>query len=879
MLLVYDTSTDVTAAVKQGTVSISDTMGSRRALATFRTIGTKIDHGRSVYIYEALSIRQSSSSGTDVLYVDDTYPDTEKWRAGDEILVDIKGVDQMKYTIDSVDHAARTITLTENLASNVTKGTTKVGRLIFGGVTLNVPDEEIGPLSGVFEYGVRCADWSNLYDRKAVTSQFENKYPREILGRVVYGFCANDTSLDLETFEAAWTASGQANAMADETTDRLQGSKSQKTSTSGVGTGIWTKTISSKDLSSYTNLRLWWKVAAGEGVKMTSLKVRVGDDASNYFEFSLSNIGTQFEDCWNFDSMILGEHDAVVGTPDLSDVTWIQIRVGCSSAIAANSLFFDHLHATTGSFTLQNTVRGDTKFLDVRAAYKKPSVLTDELAKQGSLFWYIDIERDLHLFSSADVMAPFSLDDTSQNYSNLELENDISKLRNRQVVKGGDAPGVSLYTQNTTGDGARTSFTLDYKPKTLTMTVAGVPQDLGVEGFVDESTVEWIYNFEEKIIRKTASGATPADGDAIVFTYYPYFPIRVAVTSPSSIAAMQALTGGDGVYDGPLINDPSISSVEDARARGRAELELYANAVRTITFETDIDGLRAGQTLEVTDTQRSISAEEFLIQSVRYKQQFGDRFKYTVTASTTIFGLIEFIQMLLKRASALTVSPSELVDTILTLDETITLADVITPTALDKTVYAGIKKKKTFDFVGLSGSVTADGTVDNGKQWYADFIDSETGTVQFATSNHNNNAELRLTATTGGGTKEVQARTVNRFDAVPSTLYTVAAWIEIQAALTNIGTNGGFKMVVKEWAAKTGGSALATNTIFSEKTAVQDFAKVSSTFTSHASTAWISVEISILAASGTARIADVILTPSTTETATLAAVADFCQAV
>lgn len=52
---------------------------------------------------------------------------------------------------------------------------------------------------------------------------------REIIGRLVYDFCANDSQLVLETFEAARTQSGVAEAMTDETTDRITGLKSQKT--------------------------------------------------------------------------------------------------------------------------------------------------------------------------------------------------------------------------------------------------------------------------------------------------------------------------------------------------------------------------------------------------------------------------------------------------------------------------------------------------------------------------------------------------------------------------------------------------------------------------------------------------------------------------
>jgi len=47
---------------------------------------------------------------------------SEKFRSGDEILINIKESDQFIATIDSVDYTAKTITLTENVAANVLKG-------------------------------------------------------------------------------------------------------------------------------------------------------------------------------------------------------------------------------------------------------------------------------------------------------------------------------------------------------------------------------------------------------------------------------------------------------------------------------------------------------------------------------------------------------------------------------------------------------------------------------------------------------------------------------------------------------------------------------------------------------------------------------------
>jgi len=44
-------------------------------------------------------------------------------------------------------------------------------------------------------------------------------------------------------------------------------------------------------------------------------------------------------------------------------------------------------------------------------------------------------------------------------------------LRNRQVVRGGEAASSVLYEQIEVADGQQTSFKLDYKPKDITVEV------------------------------------------------------------------------------------------------------------------------------------------------------------------------------------------------------------------------------------------------------------------------------------------------------------------------------------------------------------------------------------------------------------------------
>ena len=55
-----------------------------------------------------------------------------------------------------------------------------------------------------------------------------------MLGRILYGFVANDSETTLDLFESAWTQSGVALAMTADASDKIQGTNSMKTGTSGA---------------------------------------------------------------------------------------------------------------------------------------------------------------------------------------------------------------------------------------------------------------------------------------------------------------------------------------------------------------------------------------------------------------------------------------------------------------------------------------------------------------------------------------------------------------------------------------------------------------------------------------------------------------------
>ncbi len=88
-----------------------------------------------------------------------------------------------------------------------------------------------------------------------------------------------------------------------------------------------------------------------------------------------------------------------------------------------------------------------------------------------------------------------------------------------------------------------------------------------------------------------------------------------------------------------------------------------------------------------------------------------------------MFGLIEFFQLLLKKTNELTINDSEIVDILVTQDETITMTDNMETTVQDAEAKIALLLKKSYTFVNETGSRTDDGYVDEtAKQRYAEFV-------------------------------------------------------------------------------------------------------------------------------------------------------------
>jgi len=956
MLRIYGAGVDVTQYVEYGSVKIVEQLNNRANTCNFDVNDYKLSEGQTIKIYEYMELVAQANSWQAILKVNDTYEYYQIYKDGQELLLDFEWSDPVYVTILSIDHTTKEITLTANLATTYPVGTF-VGRLVFAGTIDRNPDEEIWH-TWKFAYSITVSDWIAMFNRQVVVETFENQYMREIFGRSIYEFCANDDEVTLDDFQSARSQGGVWLAMSNDTTDKIQGTNSQQTGTSGAGTATWTKTLGATvDISNMTDVRLWHKTSELYGASVTSLKYRVGNDSSNYYEWESIRVGAINEDCWNFENFKLIRPDVVVGTVNLATVDRLQIEVVCTGAIPTGNLHFDISQATAGGITLKNTIRGDRKFIDVRVQYKKPSVLFEDITKLQGIFWYVDYDRDINVFANNAKPAPYNLDDTSKNYNDLSISADISMLKNRQVVRGGEAPMLFDYTQDSENDGLVESWRLDYKPKDLEIYVAyqdknitaatwaagiatitsnshwysngdevaitdllpnwynwsyiiqnallntfdvqiavnpwayvsggkvGIFQQktVGIENIDDPLLFDYLFNFNEKTVLRASDDILPK-WSVFRRRYKPYQPIRVRVSNPASIAAMLALTGGNGVFDWNLITDTSILTYEEARTRARAEVNAYGNPTISADFVTEQCGLKAGQVIHITDTSRGIDTD-FLIQKISRKSKKGAISLYTVQCASTMFGLIEFFQLLLKRTSNLLIDIQELVDIVINDDETISITDAVNTLVQTNVFTAASKLIKWVDFTYNSWSrphtdgnwpvINNNENRDNKRS--AQFNSSAQGEVGFdASTNYNVGDSLYIDGTTMGAGKTIKAIS----DPMPITPWVdhdVTRWVE---NLLVGGTTGGLgiNLLIKEYVNRYDTVPVASHTLMSNYTDKHDFKNMSATFTADPTSNYIRFEFVLNESTGKISLGEIRIIPDTVESQTQPGIASFSEA-
>ncbi len=381
---------------------------------------------------------------------------------------------------------------------------------------------------------------------------------------------------------------------------------------------------------------------------------------------------------------------------EATDYTYILINKSAQKTYTSKTLKFiveDLISTYVDSgyaFTSVNVETGPTintisfNHISLRKSFEK-------LSKTTGYEWFVDYEKDVHFFSRESTLAPEQITDSSENFSEISIECDTSQVRNSIVVRGGREEVTSDFVQDFKGDGEAREWILREKPKTMTSieldTGSGfVTKTFGVDPLDDDTGNDFMFNFQEKYVRATATTTTPDDTDDIVRVTYKYeVPVIVKLKSAPSIASMVVLEGGDGLHE-HVINRQDVESKSEAREVALSEISEWGNPLVTGRFQTSTGLLTAGsifttgQLLTVNLPTWGISTDtEYLIQEVSITLvEDGSNIEYTynVTFGGRLIGIREFLEGLAGEEKV--VLTTEEIDRIEAFEDVISIGETIT---------------------------------------------------------------------------------------------------------------------------------------------------------------------------------------------------------
>lgn len=575
-------------------------------------------------------------------------------------------------------HAAKTYRPAVGASITVDDGATR----IFGGTIIGIDDSiESGLLTRL---SVSCVSHERTLDRFLAVREFTNVTARYVLNALMDDF-VNQPGKEIDMAEATETWTNEDGTTAANTTagQFLEGSQSEKFTATASATAT-ARRVATLDLTKFSDGNT---AGATDRIKvcayidnitnLTSIRLRFGSDTvgtyTNYYETTI--LASALITGWN-EIIILKSAFSAVGSPDWASCLKRQYRITASAAGTVNVSFDDTRLISSSAFTMANVKDADYILGSIKFNYEQVSAAIKQIAEMTGTDWYVDENKDLHFFAPDTIPAPFSLTDTSKNfvYNSLSIKTDSSSIKNTIIVRGGEYQGASTNFDKI-ADGTQLNFVSPYKIKNIAVTVNSVSKTVGVDNLVDPTTVDCLYNFEEKTL-KFKAGTLPANGLVVRMTGNPMLPVIIKRGDPVSIAA-------NGTYEF-LIIDKSINTQQGARDRAAAELTSYRNALVEGGFTTDTTGLRAGQTIGITITARGID-ESYVIQSIYFRTKSPTEFFYDVKiVSTRSFGIIEYLLGLLRdQKKQIVISDSEVIDLVQDISETATISDVWTTKTAD----------------------------------------------------------------------------------------------------------------------------------------------------------------------------------------------------
>lgn len=323
-----------------------------------------------------------------------------------------------------------------------------------------------------------------------------------------------------------------------------------------------------------------------------------------------------------------------------------------------------------GSITTANVQDGPTldfigfNFADARLAL-------NEVARRAGMSWYIDENKDVHLFTPQTKLAPFNLDENEDRFRRLEIKPNLTQIKNRVTVRGGTAASAPFSEEYNIG--TRTTWPISYQPTATPLVERnGTPKTVGIKN-VDDGTVDYLFDPNRLVIELDQDSAP--SGNNLVFFYTFKIPILVRLENVTSISDVAVIEDSDGIYEA-VIEDESIETNAAARERAQEELDRFSRELFAGSFETFEIGFRAGQFITVSFPDRSINVSAVIFRVTLVVQAPGAEF-FKVEFGSFSNTFVDFLLSLHDKDKVIAVREGEVIDDLEVIQEQLSLQDAI----------------------------------------------------------------------------------------------------------------------------------------------------------------------------------------------------------
>lgn len=586
-----DRTSDLIETSSQSTLSISDELQEKVNQTRFELKGSKPDSYAEVKMFSGYPIRSSTSNS---VTLDATYDKNNEglFRTGNVVFVALNLSDEERCVISTITNNGGYIKLTmiANFTNTPVAGEL-AGNLEFAGNVVDIQDSNIRTLANI-QYTISCLDKTRIFDKSNANDNFENKDSRYIVNALCNRTINLNDELDSMDYasnsaiQAEWIETGDGTNPTIETGNIREGTACGKFSwTFSGGTATFTASPTSRDASAFTGassgaptkgiLGFWYKML--NYTQVTSFQVRIGSDSSNYARITV----TPTSNNWTYSDVHL-DTATVVGTPVWTALDYLAVVV---TETATSSMLMDGFRLLEEQYFKHYPYVEES---DVIPSFSmgsiKPTEAMQRLADALGWYWYIDYESYIHLFPSTTNLAPFNINETSNNFIDLQFTHDTSRLINRVVVKGGDQVSSSYYYEVNEGDSITRFWLTKNKFKNLQVfTDTNTSTDLCESGTTTTTIVATAHGLStgDYIVNRTRSNAVRQ--------------VTVLTANTFTVDAVTSQTNGDtfskfielnvGVegYDSDAAND-YMSNFEQKSIRS-AEAEPTLTSGQFIQFK------------------------------------------------------------------------------------------------------------------------------------------------------------------------------------------------------------------------------------------------------------------------------------------------------